>query len=367
MSEPGEGSLKRIAIIGPSGRAIARLRGGLIRDLASRHHSVLALAPEMRPEDAQALISLGAEPQSFVLKPDAFAFFPARAAIKLLSARIKDCHPHAVLVFGAEITAFAVAALKQARVPNIALIVSELADRKVAAGLLRAAKSCQKIIVHNRDDLRAIKAAGLTADSNKIVQVPGAGADLAAMAGLASPGTGNALVFACAARLDRNKGVREFCEAARAVKAEGLAAQFLLAGPEGSGDGALKADELITFAGAVEFLGDVPDLGPLIQRAHVFVAPSYNEGMPAGVLQAMAAGRPVIVADVPGSRETADETVNGIVVAPRDAKALAEAFRRILRHKDLLPAMGRASRAKAERQFDQIAVNAALRGALGLP
>lgn len=362
-----DGSLKRVAIIGPSGRAIARLRGGLIRDLVSRGHSVMALAPEIRSEDVQVLQSLGAEPQSFALRPEKFSLFPGRAAIQLLAARLKDRQPDAVLVFGEGIASFAAVAAKKARVPYIVLLVSELSDRKIAASLLKAAKLSNSVIVHNHDDLRAVKASAMSSDSTSIVYVPGAGADLAAMKSVENPGPEHGLVFACAARLDRAKGVREFCAAARVIKQEGLPAQFLLAGHEGSGAGAFKVDELANFAGAVDFLGDVPDLATILRRAHVFVSPSYNEGMPHGVLQAMAASRPIIVTDVPGSRETADETVNGIVVPPRDATALADAFRRILRHKDLLPAMGRASRAKAERQFDQIAVNASLRFALGLP
>ena len=88
--------------------------------------------------------------------------------------------------------------------------------------------------------------------------------------------------------------------------------------------------------------------------------------MPHAVQQAMAAGRPVIVADIPGSRDTVDEFVNGIAVAPKSPQALAEAMRRMIAHKDLLPALGRASRAKAERLFDVTAINASLRAALGL-
>ena len=88
--------------------------------------------------------------------------------------------------------------------------------------------------------------------------------------------------------------------------------------------------------------------------------------MPHAVQQAMAAARPVIVTDVAGSRETVDEFVNGILVPPRDPKALGEAMRRIVKHKDMLAALGRASRAKAERQFDITTVNADLRAALGL-
>jgi glycosyltransferase involved in cell wall biosynthesis len=362
---PAGGALKRIAIVGPSGRAIARLRGSLIRDLTLRHHQVLALAPQMRAEDVQGLTGLGASAQSFALKPEGFALFPGRAAIKLLAARVADWQPHTVLAFGPG-AAFAINAARRAGVEAIVLMVNEMPGRTLPSSLSRAAGYARAIVLHNREDAVALAADGLIRNGRSIAVVPGAGADLAAMAEVAPPSGGLPLTFLMAARLDGVKGVREFCEAARALKNEGAAAHFILAGPEGTGEDAIKADELSGFAGIVELLGDQPDLRTALSRAHVFVSPSHREGMPHAVQQALAAGRPVIVSDIAGARETADEFVNGIIVPPRDAKALAEAFRRMVRHRDQLAAMGRASRLKAERLFDSAAVNARLRGILGV-
>lgn len=359
------GAIKRVAIIGPSGRAIARLRGSLIADLTRRGHQVLALAAEVRAEDVQAIVGMGAGAQSFPLQPEGFTLFPGRAAIKLLAERLKDWQPHAVLAFG-ETAPFAIAAAKRAGAPSIVLMLSELEGRFLPPSLDRAAKAAHAIVVHNREHAAILAAAGMGA-ARKIIEVPGAGADLAAMAAVAAPATDAPLTFLMAARLEAGKGVREFCEAAKAVKGEsaGKGVHFLLAGPEGAGEGAIKADELSDFAGTVELLGDQSDLRGALARAHVFVAPSHREGMPHAVLQALAAGRPVIASDIAGARQTVDEFVNGILVPPRDAKALAEAFRRIVRHKEQLAYMSRASRLKAERNFDAAQVNARLREVLG--
>jgi glycosyltransferase involved in cell wall biosynthesis len=89
--------------------------------------------------------------------------------------------------------------------------------------------------------------------------------------------------------------------------------------------------------------------------------------MPHALLQAMAAGRPLIATDIAGSRETIDEMVNGTLVPPRDPTALAGAFRRFLKHRALLPAMARASRTKAARGFASAGVNARIMEALKLP
>ncbi len=118
--------------------------------------------------------------------------------------------------------------------------------------------------------------------------------------------------------------------------------------------------------GTIEYLGVLDDVRPAIGRAHVYVYPSRAEGMPRSVLEALAAGRPVITTNSPGCRETVDERVNGCLVPPGDAAALAEAMESFLKRPDLIPAMARASRIKAERRFDAREVNKVLLEVLGL-
>ena len=364
VASPPQG--RRIVIIGPSGRAISRLRGALIRDVLSRGHSVLALAPQMSSQDAQSLIALGAEAASFALKPEKFSLWPGRVVVRALAEQLKVWRADAVLIFGQSIVPLAGRAARIAKTKTTVLMVSELSGGAVSGALARAIKSADKVVSHNRDDHRALSASAAAGGEHKFLRVAGAGADLAGMAALPLPDFDNGVVFLMAARLDKEKGARDFCEAATIARNEGLNARFLLAGPDGTGDGALAPQDLSVFAGSVECLGDAADIRAVLQRAHVFVAPSYVEGMPHAVQQAMAAGRPVIVSDVAGSRETADEFVNGIVVPPRNIAALAGAFRRMVKSKELIAAMGRASRVKAERNFDVAAVNRDLRAALGL-
>jgi glycosyltransferase involved in cell wall biosynthesis len=118
--------------------------------------------------------------------------------------------------------------------------------------------------------------------------------------------------------------------------------------------------------GVVEYLGAVDDVRPLFARTHVFVYPSPREGMPRQVLEAMAAGRPIITTNAPGCRDTVDERVNGCLAAPGDADGLTAAIESFLKRPDLIPAMSRASRLKAERRFDVREVNRTVLDALGL-
>lgn len=369
------GAPRKLVVAGPSALLIARLRGAFIRACVGRNVRVLAMAPEMRAEDAQALTSMGAEVDAFALKADGYSLWPERKAIGLLAAQLKAARPDVVLAFGS-VAPFAVAAAKRAGVARIAYLVSELPGRSLAlksARMRRALKLSSAVIVHNLDDERLIADLKIV-PPGQILRVPGAGADLTGMEGLAMPELGlkpkpdvtHPVVFLACARLDRVKGVVDFLEAAEAVIAEGHNARFVLAGPEGSGSGAVQMGAISRYSSSVEYAGDARDLPAAIKDAHVFVCPSHLEGMPHALLQAMAAGRPLIATDIAGSRETIDEMVNGTLVPPGNPKALADAFRRLLKHKALLPAMARASRAKAVRGFAMTEVNARIMEALKL-
>ena len=280
------------------------------------------------------------------------------------------------LAFGS-VAPFVVAAAKRAGVKRIVLLINELPGRAQSlksAKLRRAMKSSNVTIVHNVEDERLVSESKLRAPGPHRASCWRWGRSRrygrAADAGF---GAGHGvqsqipLVFLACSRLDRIKGVVDFLEAAAVVTAEGHAVRFVLAGPEGSGSGAVQMGAISRYSASVEYAGDARDLAAAIKDAHVFVCPSHLEGMPHALLQAMAAGRPFIATDIAGSRETIDEMVNGTLVPPRNPKALADAFRRLLKHRALLPAMARASRAKAARGFAMTDVNARIMEALKLP
>ena len=134
----------------------------------------------------------------------------------------------------------------------------------------------------------------------------------------------------------------------RALRRRAPTSRFLFASLPAESSVAITAAELAQHPD-VEYLGEAVDHAAALEQCHVFVYPSCAEGMPQPLLQAMTAGRPIVTTNIAGCRETVDERVNGCLVAPRDADALAEAMESYLKRPDLIPAMARASRAKAER------------------
>lgn len=367
---------KRLALVAPSAEAVLRLFGGLIGDLARGPHKILCAVMEADARDAVLLKDLGAECRTIDLAPPGLRFFAERKAIASLVDLFQDWQPHIVVGFGSRPMVFAALAGKKAGVNRIVALCDGLPEGGFAGhrgngdmpdhAYARALSGCNAAIFHNEDDLERFEARRILPHELPSTVVPGAGIDLEHHREQPLPHPDTGLNFLMTARLEKSRGVDAYAAAARELKAQSTGARFLLAGPPGRGDGARTPDELGALDGVIEYLGDAADPRAALAQCHVFVYPSHAEGMPRRVLEALAAGRPVITTDAPGCRDTVDEFVNGCLVPPGDAKALAAAMARYLKRPDLIPAAARASRVKAERRFDARAVNRALLSVLGL-
>jgi glycosyltransferase involved in cell wall biosynthesis len=176
------------------------------------------------------------------------------------------------------------------------------------------------------------------------------------------------LTFLQVGRLLRDKGVREFVEAARIVKRTHPEVRFQLLGDYDENPSAIPRGEVNRWVeeGVIEYLGTVEDVRPFLAAAHVCVLASYAEGMPRSLLEGMAIGRPIIATDVPGCRETVVEGENGWLVAVRDPRELAEAVHECILRPSRLSEMGRVSRAIAQDRYDVRLVNRSILLAIGL-
>ncbi|MBR6468271.1 MAG: glycosyltransferase, partial [Desulfovibrio sp.] len=130
--------------------------------------------------------------------------------------------------------------------------------------------------------------------------------------------------------------------------------RFQALGPREQGLGSISAEEIAQWArdGAVEYLGEAKDVRPHVASCSVLVLPSWREGTPTAVMEAMSMGRAAVVTDVPGCREVVRDGVNGFLVPAKNPPALARAMERFLREPGLARAMGAEGRRMAEAEFD---------------
>lgn len=171
------------------------------------------------------------------------------------------------------------------------------------------------------------------------------------------------VTFLFVGRLLKAKGIGEFCEAVQGLKGAGhqlSKARFQVLGGFHPNPSAFNQQELMERMGlaGIEYVGEHPTSLDYIQNAHVVVLPSYREGTPRALLEALAVGRPIITTDVPGCRETVIEGLNGYLVNPHSAPSLQEAFEKVLQHPQRLEGMAQESHKLARERFDVQKVNA---------
>ncbi|HEY0824074.1 MAG TPA: glycosyltransferase family 4 protein [Ramlibacter sp.] len=217
------------------------------------------------------------------------------------------------------------------------------------------------VVFENPDDLRANAELG-TVRADECILIRGAGVDVAAFRPH-PPGPGLPVVT-LAARMLRDKGVEEFAQAARALKQRGVQARFRLAGEvDPTNPTSLTAAQLRAWdeEGIVEWLGHCTDMPAVWGESDIACLPSYREGLPKALLEALACGLPVVATDVPGCRETVEPGANGFLVPARDSTALADALEALIDSPQLRESFGRRSREKAMVEFsDEVVVAATL-------
>ena len=208
-----------------------------------------------------------------------------------------------------------------------------------------------RLVMQNPDDLDLLVLRGIVA-RERAVLIPGSGVDLAKFSPSPEPpGTPSA---ALVARMLWDKGVGELVEAARILKSRGIAVRVRLVGPlDQENPAAIPHATLEQWVaeGVAEWTGPVKDVAGLWRETSIAVLPSYREGLPKALLEAASCGRPMIAADVPGCREIVRHEETGILVPPRDPKALAEALARLAADQGLRRRLGAAARKTAEKRF----------------
>jgi len=236
----------------------------------------------------------------------------------------------------------------------------------LAQCLYRVALRRNKLVFfQNKDDEALFRAQGLIAPGGRTIVVNGSGVELDEFAVAPIPKRTSFLLIA---RLLGAKGIREFVAAAKVLKSSGADVRFMVVGWIDENPDSISEDELAAWKveGFVEFLGKQTDVRPAISSSSVYVLPSYREGTPRTVLEAMSMGRPIISTDAPGCREPVVEGVNGFLVPVQSVDELVTAMRRFVDDPKLAKTMGARSREIAEDRYDVHKVNEAMLIEMGI-
>lgn len=362
----------KIVVIGGYAPSLINFRGPLLKRLVELGHEVHALAPHHTPDVGPQLEALGVEYHMIPLNRrglNPFADLGSLLHVKQVLFRI---NPNVVFSYGFKPVVYGSLASKMvwvdrkksvyAMLTGLGYAFTEDSGLKrrvlfnIAKGMYKAGlDQCHGVIFQNREDESFFRKLGVVAPDRKTLVVNGSGIDLEHYAQMPLP---EAPAFLCLSRLLGAKGVREYARAAIAMKEKYPDVPFRLVGPRESGSDAIAPGEIDSWQEAgLEILDGVEDVRPEIAQSSVYVLPSYREGTPRSVLEAMSMGRPVITTDTPGCRQTVVEGENGFLVPVKDANAVAGAMEKFLTDPSLIPAMGASSRLLAETRFDVNKVN----------
>ena len=370
--------MARILVIASFTPSLVIFRGDMLREFLARGHEVVCCSPAPDRPTLQHLEDLGADHREFRLQRTGMNPLADLATMRDLRRIMAEVRPDHVLSYTIKPVIYGCLAAGRQKVPAIHAMITGLGTTFLGSGLkgtllntyarfmYRAAlKECRTVFFQNPDDRELFLDGGLVGEK-KTVLINGSGINLERFS--RAPFPEGDPVFLLVARLVHEKGVADFAEAARMVKARYPEARFQVAGffdDHPRGINRARMDEWVS-SGAVEYLGPTDDVRPLLRDCSVYCLPSYREGTPRTVLEAMATGRAIITTDVPGCRETVIDGVNGWLVPVRDPEALAKTMERFITEPGLTSTMGEASRDLAEKKFDVHKVNETIITGMGL-
>jgi glycosyltransferase involved in cell wall biosynthesis len=371
--------MSKVVVTGGYADSLVRFRGELLKAMARHGHEVVACAPDAEPRTVQALAELGARYVDVFI--DRAGLNPIKDLKTIYSLYRLQCQnaPDVVFQYTIKPVIFGSLAARLAGVPAIYSMVTGLGYSLIGGGgkknlLALVAKLLYRwslkynraVFFQNPDNLEFFVSHKLV-PRDKAVLVNGSGINLVQFPVTALPK--EQLSFLLIARLLKDKGIREYAKAAELLWRKYPRVKFKLVGwIDHSNPAAVDQAELQSWVegGYIEYLGQLDDVRPAIAASSVYVLPSYSEGTPRTVLEAMAMGRPIVTTDVPGCRETVVDGDNGFLVPAKDVEALAGAMERFIDNPALLERMGARSRAVAEEKYDVHKVNAVVLRHMGL-
>lgn len=360
-----------IFMLGSLAPSLVNFRGELLCELLRRGCRVHAAAPAIPTMIRERLEGWGCVVHDVKLErtglnplSDLISFSSLRRLLLRVKPDIFIAYTIKPVIFGGLAAASSKVPRRVSLITGLGSAFSSKSNSIVKSSAMALARKLYRIALHrshvvlfqNNDDKELFLELGLVGATQCGV-VNGSGVNTSEFRPVPNTEEPNFLMIS---RLVIDKGVREYVESARILKQIYPSAKFRLAGwMEQNHPFSIKQTELNEWCqeGTIEFLGRLDDVRPAIADCSVYVLPSYREGTPRTVLEAMAMERPIITTDAPGCRQTVIDNVNGLLVPARSIDDLVRAMRKFVDNPALCQAMGQESRKLVEMKFDVRAVN----------
>lgn len=373
---------RKILVLGSLSSSLRNFRGPLICAFKERGLEAHVAAPELNEdEDTVAWLNeKNIHGHAVPLSRTGLSPVGDLVSLKSLVALMKDIRPDYFLGYTIKPVIWGLIGAWLARVPNRVALITGLGYaftgeakgkraiiQSVARGLYKfALRRSSLIFFQNPDDKADFQRLGLLPPNVPLEVINGSGVDVDAFE--VAPFPSRPIRFLLIARLLGDKGIREYAAAAKKVKEMHPEVEFHLVGGLDPNPDGISGEEVKGWHSARNLIwhGALTDVRPAIAESHVYVLPSYREGTPRTVLEAMAMGRPVITTDAPGCRETVVDGENGYLVPVKSVDALVGAMLKFIETPENIELMGTNARRVIDTKYDVRQVNQMMLEAMGL-
>jgi glycosyltransferase involved in cell wall biosynthesis len=362
-------------IIGVEAESLVNFRGELLKSMVACNSNVTTLSNKPTNIQASNLKSLGVNSKFVTFSRGKLSIISDLKVFIELVNKYVDIRPDIILAYTIKPVIWGGLASRFFKTDFYALITglgfafqgSSFRRRlltKLVVFLYRFALKKTKIIIFQNSENRDIFISKGIVELSKTCIVNGSGVNLKKYDIERLPNT--EINFLCISRLLSEKGLREYAKAAKIVKNKFPNVEFTLVGPEDLSPDAIPLNEVGSWSDYINYKGVADDVRPYIKNSHVYVLPSYHEGIPRSTLEAMSMGRPVLTTNAVGCKETVEEGINGFKVLVKSPEALAKKMIWFIENSAQIEQMGAESRKIAEDKFDVHKVNKEMLKIMGI-
>jgi len=359
--------MKKIAIVANSTWNIFNFRMALIQSLGNENYQVIIIAPpDQYTSQLNRTLFYKYIPLPQLL-PKSKNPFQDLLLIRELQEIYKKEKPDLILHYTIKPNIYGSIAAQRVGIPSISTLTGlgfmfinkTISTRWVKSLYKVALKKNPFVAFHNVDDLNLFLDEKIISQKQATL-IPGSGVDTNFFSPQSELTHKEKFIFLFVGRLLYDKGIREFIIAAQAVGQLDSNIEFWIVGStDVQNPSAISSDEIKKWRSPqIQFFGSSNDVKSFYEKADVLVLPSYREGLPRTIIEAMSMSKPIISTDAPGCKATVEEGKNGFLVPVKDAESLTEAMRKIIRMtNEEREKMGSESRAKAIHEFDIKIIN----------
>ena len=356
----------KFILISPKNRTAYNFRGDLLKEIKARGYEVVVTGPN--EDNIEKIKELGVRFVRIPLDKTGLSLLADLKYIFHLWRLLRKEKPDITLGYTIKPVIYGAWTARLAGVKKINSMVTGtgyvFTAETIKARVLKSLVSllyrmgficAHRVVFQNRDNLKEFTEQKLL-KPDKCYLVNGSGVNMEIFTPAPFP---EKLTFFMLSRVMYSKGIVEYLKAARLVKSRHSEVKFMLLGALENIQDSLSFEQLKPYIdeGTIEHFGETEDVTNYYRQCSVYVLPSYREGTPRTVLEAMAMGRPIITTDAPGCRETVIDGFSGFLVPVQDSNAVSEKMQWFIEHPEQIEKMGQESRQLCKDKFDVHKVN----------